>query len=445
MRAKLFSLLVLLAGLAEGTARAACSDGQVRVRGKTPVRRGPGLNYPVSRFLESARCAPLEQVSTQGRWALLRLGDDFGWVPVARLSEQSRARAEAARADAAPIGSGTARAFAMVIERAVLRERPQPGAPPRRILPVDARVLPLRVTQDTAWVEVRDDRGDVGWVERARVAGGLALAELPRLEPEPPSGPAGHLPVLEGSAARLARRRVGARSEGVHLTAALFGAAVLPTQRLDSDGEAGIRRYDLSALSGGLGAELQLTDLGPVTARLGLTLAVLGGIESDGAEGAAGGTTLAVTARAGWPIDLGGVVLSPELGYALDATQIDVALPGARVATFVSTETHLGLLGARAQAPLGDRFLVEADLALALGGTSPSPGSLGSGGGLAWGGRASMGAYLMIDEALGVLARYQLDGFSADFSGTGTLDPTITRATVGELRQAILLGAAYSL
>jgi hypothetical protein len=137
--------------------------------------------------------------------------------------------------------------------------------------------------------------------------------------------------------------------------------------------------------------------------------------------------------------------VSPEAGYAFDATDLDVALPGARSATFVSTATHVGLIGARVQRPIGAQLLLEADFAFALGATTPSPGSLGASGGLAVGGRASVGGYFMFDAAWGLLARYAVAGFSADFSGTGTLDPSIGRATLGELRQSLLLGAAYSL
>ena len=44
---------------------------RVFVRAKTPVRRGPGLNYPVSSFLEQGGCMAFLEISADERWALV--------------------------------------------------------------------------------------------------------------------------------------------------------------------------------------------------------------------------------------------------------------------------------------------------------------------------------------------------------------------------------------
>ncbi len=424
-----------------------CPEGDVRVRAKTPVHRGPGLNYPVVQFLEQDGCARLEQVSVDARWTMLRLEASYGWVLTDRLDASGQEAAAAARPDAAPIGSGTERSFGQVVERSVLRERPQTGAPPRRVLPAGVRVLPLQLTADGAWVEVRDDRGDVGWMERAHLAGGtelpLASADVPGeigLSEEALSAAA------QDDAVRLARRRVGARDEGVHLTVGLFGAAVMPTQRFDSDGGPRNRRYGLSALSGAGSIEVQLTDMGPITARTGYTFGLIDGLATDdNPEQSAGGRMHDLVLRFGWPLALGSAVLTPELGYGLAVLDLDPALPGERQVTFVSTATHLGLAGVRFQLPFAERLLLEADAAFAMGSSSPGPGSLGSAGGLAVGGRGSAGVQYMANAAFGVTLRYALEGFSADWSGTGSFDRSLTWASVGELRQALLLGASFSI
>ena len=440
-------VLVVAFALAPEVARAACTDeGAVFVRAKTPVRRGPGLGYPVDQFLESGRCGGLEQVSMDGEWVLVRFGERFGWVQSGRLDAAGQELAAKNRVSSAPT-SGLERAFSEMTERAVARERPQEGSPPRRVMPRGTRVLALRTTADRTWVEVRDDRGDVAWVPREAVTGGK-LDELPALQPDLTEIDAPlevEEPEVPSGAAMLARRRMGAVDEGVHLTAGVYGAAVAPAQSLGSNGEAAYRRYDIAALSSGFALDLQLTDLGPLTARAYWSMGFMSGLATDAEpDRAAAGTTSALAFRVGWPLRLLGGTFSPELGYALDVTGLDLALPGAVQPTFISTETHSGLAGVRYQLPFEQAFLLELDAMASLGGMSTSPGTLGDGG-LALGGRGSVGLQYLFDAAFGLALRYQLEGWSASFSGASALDSTITEATVTELRHSILVGATYSL
>ncbi|MEL6187822.1 MAG: SH3 domain-containing protein, partial [Myxococcota bacterium] len=350
------------------------------------------------------------------------------------------------------------RKFAVTSTRMVLRERPQEGAAPRRVLPAEARILPLRRTPDGVWVEVRDDRGDVGWV---------TSEGLPKLSPELPVAPGGEGPTVtalaletdatpgrsddaEASSDSLlvtaerppSHRQLG--GDGLHLTAAAFGGVVLPSQQLDSDAVSGERRYELSSMSAGLGLEIQVTDLGPIAVRLGGLFGTLEGLEPEAGGGSAGGTTLSLDFRAGWPLRLGALTLAPEVGYAYDDLSLDLALPGARTATFVSTSGHSGLVGLRVQYAFGS-FLFEGEGAFSLGAVSPRPASLGTEAGLALGGRGAVDVHYLFDARFGLVARYTVDGRSVGFSGASTLDATISEAEVSELRQAILLGATYSL
>lgn len=452
-----FSVLsvCLLLVFGAGTAAAKCPKGKVRVRAKTPLRNGPGLNYPVRKFFERRRCGRMEQVSADGQWALMRFGKRMGWVLVKRLDDrgQARARALPARKNL-PAGSGKARRFYAIGARAVLRERPQDGAPPRRVLPAEARVLPLRRTRDGTWIEVRDDRGDVGWVSAK------TLPEIPPDLPEASVGEAlpvltGETPVvstpgeeaptlvLRGASLSPSRRQIGGRRDGVHVSAAVFGGVAFPGQRLDSDAISGLRRYSLSSASVGLGVELQVTDLGPLTVRAGGFFGTLEGLKAEDDEGAAGGSSTSIELRAGWPLRVGPVTLSPEIGYALDALSLDLALPGARTTTFVSSESHAGLLGIRGQWPLGD-LLIELEAAFSVGSLAPRPGTLGTDVGVALGGRGAVDLHYLFDASFGVLFRYAIDGREVAFSGPSTLDGSISQAQLTELRQALLLGASVS-
>lgn len=445
MNSRVLFLAAVAALSGPGVAHAKCAKSKdVFVRAKTPVRKGPGLNYSVASFLEEGRCGGLEQVSLDGRWALLRFGSEFGWVFTERLSAKGQERARRTKASSAPIGSGVSRSFARVTTPSVLRERPQAGARPRRVLPEGTRLLPLKLTPDGLWAEVRDDRGDIGWIQREDLSG-EAIDQLPLQRPDLSEAVTTRVKGPDMSSVR-AHRRMGAQANGVHLTTSVFAGLWVPMQRLDSDGVRGLRRYDLSAVAAGLGIELQLSDLGPITARGGFSYGAISGISSeDTPDQEAGGSTSALVLRAGWPLAIGTAVITPEVGYAFDSTTLDVALPGSADATFVSSDTHMGLAGARLQVPLMPELLIEGDLALGIGGTSASPGTLGASGGLAVGGRASVGAQLLFDAAFGLVVRYLVDGFTTSYSGTGTLDGTITEATLGELRQQLVLGASYSL
>src|SRR5687768_9785411 len=56
------------AGAGAGGTAAKCKETEVLVKARTPVRRGPGLNYPVGAFLETSRCLAFAERSMDERW-----------------------------------------------------------------------------------------------------------------------------------------------------------------------------------------------------------------------------------------------------------------------------------------------------------------------------------------------------------------------------------------
>ncbi|MEO1335796.1 MAG: hypothetical protein AAFV29_09125, partial [Myxococcota bacterium] len=159
-------LVAATVAAAAPAAAAPCKGRNVVIRKKTPVRRGPGLNYAVASFLDKMTCAPFSEVSIDEQWVLVEVDRGFGWVPIKRLSKPSQKRLARVGNTSGPVGSGQRRNLAQVLRQSVLLERPGSGGAVRRILPENVRLLPLAVTRDGTWVQARDERGDVGWVAR---------------------------------------------------------------------------------------------------------------------------------------------------------------------------------------------------------------------------------------------------------------------------------------
>ena len=460
MRSKCnIAMTIVVAGLfwSDPAWTAVCPKGQVSIRANTPVRKGPGLNYGVSQFLETSRCAGLEQASMDGQWTLVKLNKSFGWVLTKRLNSSSQRAASRARAQKAPIGSGQERTFAQLKVRAALRTRPRARAKLLRLLLADSRVLLLRLSKNERWAEVRDDRGTTGWVKRVHLKPMEAL-ELPRVRPEiadvsADGGEEEDAFVSERASnvfrSRSKTSRAGrwlGESSGITLVLGAAGGAYVPMLNLDSDGQLGTRRYEVSALSGGAAVDIQVLGLGPLSLRGNGVLGLISGLtaEEESSE-SVGGSALALSAKLGWPIQLGATFLTPELGYAFDSTNLDNSFPDSGDIVFLSSETHSGLAGLRYQMTFGRAFLIEADLSVMVGTTSTGPRSLGSEGGLALGGRGALGLNYVMSENIGMAVQYRFDGYSASWSGPSTLDETITEATLSEIRQALLLGLTLAL
>jgi SH3-like domain-containing protein len=444
--------LVCVGGVgATGVAEAGrCGDGappKVFVKAKTPLRKGPGLNYQVSSFLERGECLKFSEVSLDKQWVLIDAGETLGWVPMGRLEPESQALARAGAPAAGAVGSSQSRGMARVIKQTILLAGPQKKAEPMRVLPVDIMVVPIATTADGEWIQVRDERGQVGWVLASEVRGD-ALADLP-VDQEVSAQVAAELEAPLPP--RLVHTRPGRSGAGVAVTAAVFGGALVPTHSLDTDAPAGRRRYDLTAVSPSTGVELEFMDLGPLSGRLAYTTSFIFGVDA-GVGASAGGNQHDLYARAGLPVPLGPVTVTPELGYHFGMFDFDSVLADApRNVTLLSTTTHAGTLGARATWFVTPYFMLEADVGGMVGGTSAGPRKLGASGGLAAGGYGAVGGQYFFGDFVGLMFRYSANIHRASWSQADELepatrlDPAITEGSLTDITHGLMAGLSFLL
>lgn len=427
---------------------------EVFVTGKTPVRRGPGLNYPVASFLERGVCAPYSEVSLDKSWVLVDIDDKLGWVPTSRLSAKSRQRISGVKVETAPVGSGQRRGYASITRQTVMLEAPRPDAPARRVAPQGVEVLPLAKTEDGKWIQIRDERGDVGWVAVADIAG-KSLADLPNADEStiavaPPPGPTSTSTAggsTSGGGTMSGGRVVGGGTKpagAIRIGASVFGAALLPLHSLDSDGVDAVRRYDVSSFTPGTGVEISLPELGPISLRANYVIGFLVGVEPENAPAVAvTGTQHDAALRIGFPVDAGSVLLTPEVGYAFGMFSFGSLLPGRVGTTFLSTQTHAGTAGARVQAFVTPSVMLEGDASVLLGFTSEGPLTLGDSG-MTFGGVAAAGVQIAVADNIGIMARYALNYRTTSYSGQGTLDETIGEATLVDFTHGALAGMTFT-
>lgn len=539
-RTLLFTALFLLGTSGAASAGTPCSDSsgvlKVLVKGKTPIRRGPGLAYPVSSFLDEGKCMKASEVSTDGAWVLVQDSGSktFGWVPVKQLDPESQAAlgAKAEPPASGPVGSGQTRSYVKTSKATKLYVAPKKGAEVKKPLTEGAQLLALSLTQDGKWLEVRDDRTDTGWVRVGAVkATPEVLAALPRSEgagiqtgmgadPAPPAAPPGEgtgpaeakveppkaappkaeppkpapappaatAPAAEGLAKADKSGKKGdpkkteaappapppvkvapppaapdpsadddddAPAEGaiavvpgpaaptMGLEIYAGALASIPLLSLDSNGAAAIRRYNISALGvgGAVGASIPL---GPVSARLGYNFAKLGGISTQGGVVSIDGSIHDVIAAFALLFPAGPAQIGPEVGYTLSINSLLPALPGTQQATFLSTTTHAGNVGAAAQLPLSAELSLDGRVALELGTTTEGPFSLGNNG-LSLGARVGAGASYLISDPIALVARWDLRYLRTSYEGQSPADPTITTASLARFENAFALGLAFRL
>lgn len=463
---------------------------EVFVRAKTPIRRGPGLNYQVSRFLVRGRCLPFAEVSMDRRWVLIEQADAFGWVPVRRLNKRSRERVNVTpSARAAAVGSAQFRGVSRVARPCLLLDRPDPRASPRRVLPRDVEVVPLAKTRDGRWAQVRDERGEVGWVLMANLVGG-AWAALPvlqegfnrgvaagvrrssrsrrpaesrsvrsggsgRSDPEAAGGRIGRdgvegqdgpgLAPLEHGSSDGASEQVAAPRAGIGLSGSGLVGVVVLTHQLDSNAELGRRRYELFALSPALAVRFELDALGPVVLRAGYLFALLYGVSPENIDAVGLGQLQQGIFRAGLPLDLGPVHVTPELGYSFGWFDFDsLFTDDPQTSNVVASKSHMAAAGARARWTATRSVMVEAEAALLLGVTLDVPRDLGENG-LAYGFEGAIGARWSRDDTFGLVGHYLVKWHRTGFRGPSALDPTLTEATLTDLAHGFVLGISFVL
>lgn len=425
---------------------------QVFIQSNTPLRRGPGLNYQVADFLERGRCAPFSEVSVDRQWVLVDLGPKLGWVERTSLSSQSQELVAKAGTGDAPIGSGSRRNFIEATKQVTLMERPSAKAEPKSILPEGTRFLPFAITTDGRWVQVRDERSEIGWV-MAKDVRGPGLDGLPQTnegfdqgvissrakqmiedpDPDPPDIVDVEVPMPPG----------GDDDGGIHLIAAVYGAALAPVHSMSSNSPNGYRSYDLSSFSGGAAVEVGLTDLGPMALRLGYQFAMLSGISPENNENVAvSGFQHDAQLRIGLPLAAGPLLITPELGYAFGLFDFDAALPGT-VAQFVSTTTNVGLGGLRLQFFASASVLLDLEASFLFGVTAEGPQRLGDAG-FTMGTIAGAGAQFLVSDLMSIGLRYHVNYRSTPFTGPAPFDNTIGEATLTDLSHGVLLGVGFN-
>lgn len=432
---------------ADAWAATKCKSGkkpEVFVKAKSPLRRGPGLNYPVTGFLERGRCLPLGEVSMDESWVLVEGAELFGWVPVGRLDAAGQKRAAAVKPDRAPVGSGQTRGHVWANASTDLRATPQDTAPTKKLLPEGSRLLAVATTGDGTWVQVRDERGEIGWVNARRIRDESGvLAGVPRttrgvkvetVRIEEPVGPASTRTVM----VPLQR--------GMLIDAQLLASMTAPMISVDTNGADAYRRYDISALAGGARIEAATSSLGPLHARFGYGLTILSGLNLD-RVGDISGQHHEIRAAVGYPIEVGGLFVMPEVGYAYDNLDLDPVLPGDPIksgGTFFSTRSHGGTAGVTFAYAVGESITLEFEGSMLLGTTSEYPIDLGQPK-LTLGGFARAGARWSLADRFAMIVRYDFALRVAKFEGESTFDETITEATASQLTNGVSVGVVFGL
>ena len=442
-RLALVAWLVTVPGIAE----AACRSGakpEVFIKAKSPLRRGPGLNYGVSAFLERGKCLGLVEASIDESWVLVEGAGVFGWVPVSRLDAVSKEKVAAMKVARAPVGSGQQRGYVWTNATSSLREGSDRRSAQKKVLPQGTPLLPLMVTGDGTWVEVRDDRGEIGWVlaTRLRDETGL-LAGVPR-----------STNVLERVEVPVAAEprtvlvpMTGRR--GVLIDALLLGAAMSPNQTLESNGAMGFRRYELSAFAGGARIEAGTTSIEPLMARVSYAFTIIAGVKPEGEARAISGRQHEARMVLGVPLELGRLRVIPELGYGFWITDLDSDLPGERRGgAFISTQQHAGSAGLSLALALVDALSLDVEAAALVGVTEERiPGTAGGLGdsGPTFGALGGVGLRYGLTDDVGLALRWDFRLRRTTYEGISEIDATITEASLQAFDHGLFAGLTFSL
>jgi uncharacterized protein YgiM (DUF1202 family) len=480
-------------GLAE-KCRSKSGRPMVWVKDKVSIRRGPGLNYPVSSFLTDGKCVVLSEVSTDKQWALIEDegSKTFGWVNAKDLDSSSRDNLPQPKSRG-PIGSGQERGYISTKASASLLSRPEAQSEIRKVLPPGARLLAISMTEDGRWVEVRDDRGERGWVGARGIRDDAdTLSTVPRatsgfrsglddprrngdadrdapvrssrrgdqrsarrsdpredqradLIPEPTNddrddrrGRSSRRPALPDTEERMPLQE-SSQKKDLTVSAVVLGLFALPRHGFDSNGQAGIRRYAVRATSGGGHLEGIAQPLGAFRARLAYDFVLLTGLAPSTAAGqtqtlSVGGQEHAGQIMLGYPILLGSTVVVPEIGYSFALFAMQPMLPVVNAPVqFLSNHSHALTLGGTGSIPFNDRVGMDVVLAAMVGTTVAYPENIGAAG-LTLGFHAGAGIHIGIGGGASLLLRWDYVFWNAPFSGPATgFDPTITSATITHL------------
>ena len=475
-------------------AQAASCEGQgpraVYVRPKTAVRRGPGLNFSVEDFISSGRCVDAKRVSKDAYWVQVNSDGLLGWVLVEALEAKGKAIV-ANLALEAPTPSNVEK-FVKTTRRAALRRKPTKKTILRQ-LPARTEVKLLKLSKNGLWVNVRlKDRG-VGWISKRAlrpddIAALVAPVEAEPLDvstPEsdtvPPPPPAADSaaademsesdskaggsetederipppadfdsnaakqkqeaqPVAASSSAPISSgtalvESILWKTRNIRTSLSVSGVGEFFQQTRSSNGVLNLVSYNAEALSGGGHIGLQISGLGPITARGAYTIAFFSGVDL-GERGQGATTHHLIEARLGLPLRFGSFIVGPELGYQLGLNNWDNLDPNAAFLT--ATEHHQGIAAARLQWILSSSLVLDLNAGVGFGSVTPNPGPIGSGGeAVSFVGSAGVNWALSQTWAAGL--SYKLDTWATSFTGQTQVDPGVTAVNLSETKHFLYL------
>lgn len=423
--------------LAVAECKSTSAEPRALVQEKTPVRRGPGLNFGPSSILDKPRCLRLSEVAPGSAWVLVE--DDkkkvYGWVPVSALDKEGRARA-----------------LAMAPKNEVTRRKLGEGSSPARdndpAKPNDTATRAhdkegASQSKHSGEKRVKVPTPEAAPVEPSSREASTTEMSKARAGDKPPVASGDEQTEVAAVSVRTATRAQGL-IEGVALQVDVGLLGAISKSSFDNDGQPLITRYEIRNRSGGLRLDVRA---GPLLerfeARLIYNFVYSSGLKLKDGDDSISGQEHDLEVLAGMPIELGSLRVTPAVGYAMSLHAMEPGLPGAKVAQFVSSVTHAARIGASGGFAIDARLSLEADVALVLGSTVPQYG-LGSPG-VSAGFRSGLAGRYGLTERLSCVVRWDLRYFHAPYDGMAEFERSITKASLSGFENALSFGVGLAL
>lgn len=411
------------------------------------LRKKPGEKEPA--IAQVPANTPVKVISLEGRWLLVRVNNQTGYVTRTTISEptppdvEPEVRWSAARQVDGKLSSEL---FVQVVPaRAALRKEPRREAAAVVEVPRGVRLTVVDAATDPLWIHARDDAGHDGWIAREHVDNGAASVVVTGAD-------------LTGAGARRARddspevaALVATRPLALRADLGLGFRALGMT--LTSNAEGGLTNYVLDAEA--VAATLDVE----VVKRLGGRLFVGGDLRGAASSSSPGIEYPGPTAPAGKiPFRTYAVDLGARIGVRARRVFDLAARAGVHYDVFMSADVkNAGMLprerlagatlGARADiAPERSSFTISLRFdALVVGSRAQTAGLQDGASSTAhalWGG-------LTMRYALGprfaMFGAYDFTRATTDWSGMSVRQPGVTSAHRTDTAQLIQLGISTEL
>ena len=163
---------VLFVALLPRAAAAQCTEGggqlQVLVKAKTAIRRGPGLNYPVSAFVEDGRCMKSTDISVDGNWVMVEdpVTKNIGWIPTKQLDPGSLELIQKERPAKGPVGSGQERGYVNAKAQTGLKAEPRENADAKRCSCDVCQCVVSSLLENSGSGTASMSRSETSWLSR---------------------------------------------------------------------------------------------------------------------------------------------------------------------------------------------------------------------------------------------------------------------------------------